>query len=156
MEHIKLCESQEDYLKEIYLISKQHKGGWVSNSDIAEEMQVKPSSVTSMLYKLRELKMIIWSPRKSIRLTEKGKKVAEKLLTRYELLIDFFKKVFLLENEILIDSFCCEIEHKVTPELFELISELNEYYEGQIDGNTLQSPHNMNKKELLTIGVEKK
>jgi len=153
---IELCESQEDYLKEIYLIAKQRKGGWVSNSDIAEEMQVKPSSVTSMLYKLKELKMITWSPRKSIRLTEKGKKFAEKLLNRYKLLIDFFKKVFLLENEVLIDSFCCEIEHKVTPELYELISELNGYYEGKIDRTTFQSTHNVNKKELLTIGVEKK
>lgn len=151
-----LCESQEDYLKVIYTISRKRKGGWVSNSEIAKNMQVKPSSVTNMLYKLKEFKMIKWSPRKSIRLTEKGKKIAEEIMARYELLIDFFKKVFIIEDETLIYSFCCEIEHKMTPELYELISELNEYYSGEIDSETFQSNHKVNKTRLMTIGVEKR
>ena len=47
-------ETYEDYLKAIYIISKSNKGGWVSNSEIASFLNVKPSSVTDMLYKLNQ------------------------------------------------------------------------------------------------------
>ncbi|MHA1804949.1 MAG: metal-dependent transcriptional regulator [Promethearchaeota archaeon] len=51
-------ESQGDYLKAIYLISKSKKGGWVNNSEIARVMNVQPSSVTEMLYKLKKKGLI--------------------------------------------------------------------------------------------------
>ena len=46
-------ESYEDYLKAIYLVSKGNKGGWTSNSEISNFLNVKPSSVTNMLYSWR-------------------------------------------------------------------------------------------------------
>jgi len=50
----KIHESYEDYLKAIFLISKRNKGGWVSNSEISHFLDIKPPSVTSMLYKLKK------------------------------------------------------------------------------------------------------
>jgi Mn-dependent DtxR family transcriptional regulator len=55
-------ETYEDYLKSIYIISKSNKCGWVSNSEIADFMNVKPSSVTYMLHNLKELELIDWNP----------------------------------------------------------------------------------------------
>ena len=72
---LQINETYEDYLKAIYTISKTHRGGWVSNSEISNFLKVRPSSVSSMLYKLKENNYIYWYPRKSVRLTEKGKEI---------------------------------------------------------------------------------
>ena len=129
MNTIDLCKSQEDYIKVIRRISKRNHGGWVSNSEIADELRIKPSSVTNMLYKLKELKMITWSPRKSIRLTEKGKRIAKKLDERYKALFNFFNNLFPSENHEAMKKFCCEIEHSIPPEIYRQISKLNQNYE---------------------------
>lgn len=39
----KIHESHEDYLKAIFLIAKRNKGGWVSNSEISQFLEIKPS-----------------------------------------------------------------------------------------------------------------
>jgi len=68
-------ESYQRYIDEIHSISKSKKGGWVSNKEIAESLQVEPASVSGMLEKLKKRGLIKWEPRKAIRLTEKGKKL---------------------------------------------------------------------------------
>ena len=47
-------ESFQRYLDEIYLIARTKKGGWVSNKELSEHLDVKPASVSGMLEKLRE------------------------------------------------------------------------------------------------------
>ncbi|MFO7795693.1 MAG: metal-dependent transcriptional regulator [Promethearchaeati archaeon] len=121
----KIEESQEDYLKAIYLISKTNRGGWVSNSEIAEALGVKPSSVTSMLYKLKELNLIDWEPRKSMRLTKKGKVIAKNMVKRYKVLKNFFVNVLKLDDDESIDDICCKIEHHLTNEVSEALYQLN-------------------------------
>lgn len=126
----KLPESQEDYLKAIYLISKQNHGGWVSNSEIAEFLDIKPSSVTNMLYKLNGMGLIDWKPRKSMRLTSKGKQVGKKILERYRLLKDFFLNVLHIpEGDSSIKTICCKIEHHLNNEVTEALYNLNESQE---------------------------
>ena len=121
----KIEESQEDYLKAIYLISKTNRGGWVSNSEIAEALGVKPSSVTNMLYKLKELNLIDWEPRKSMRLTKKGKVIAKNMVKRYKILKNFFVNVLKLDDDESIDDICCKIEHHLTNEVSEALYQLN-------------------------------
>jgi DtxR family Mn-dependent transcriptional regulator len=120
-----LEESHEDYLKVIYLISKTNRGGWVSNSEISNMLEVQPSSVTNMLYKLRDFKLIDWEPRKSMRLTKKGKEIAKIILKRYEVLKDFFINVLNLNENDMIDEICCKIEHHLTNEVSEALYNLS-------------------------------
>lgn len=120
-----LEESQEDYIKAIYLISKTNRGGWVSNSEIADMLEVKPSSVTNMLYKLKDLNLIDWEPRKSMRLTKKGKKIAKNIVERYKVLKDFFINVLKLTESDSINEICCKIEHHLTNEVSEALYNLN-------------------------------
>ena len=86
-------ESYQRYLDEIHNISKKKKGGWVTNKEIAENLQVEPASVSGMLEKLRNKGLIKWEPRKSIRLTDKGKKYAIQLEETHALLRTFFKEI---------------------------------------------------------------
>lgn len=121
-------ESHENYLKAIYLISKKKKGGWVSNSEIADFLNVKPSSVTDMLYKLKGKSYIHWKPRKSIRLSDKGKRIAKSIVRKNQELKKFFKNVLDIKDETILDELCCKIEHHITPEVRIALENLNLNY----------------------------
>ena len=118
-------ESYENYLKTIYLISKKKRGGWVSNSEISDNLKIKPSSVTNMLYKLRELKLISWEPRQSLRLTSKGKYIAQEICANYNCLRNFFINILNLKDDSKLKQMCCEIEHHITPEVSEALNNLS-------------------------------
>ena len=113
----KFPESHEDYLKAIFLISKNHKGGWVSNRDISEFLKVSPPSVSNMLYKLKDNGLINWQPRKSIRLTQKGRKLAQDTVNNYYRLYNFFKKTLKITDKAIVQEICCKMEHLLTPEV---------------------------------------
>ena len=113
----KYPESHEDYVKAIYLISKDHKGGWVSNRDISEFLKIKPPSVSNMLYKLKENDLINWQPRKSIRLTREGRRLAQDMINNYYRLFNFFKNTLKIDDKAIIQEICCKMEHLLTPEV---------------------------------------
>lgn len=112
-------ESYERYLDEIYTISRLKKGGWITNKEIAEGLNVKPASVSGMFHNLKEKGLISWSERKSIRLTEKGKELAKQLNETHLLLKEFFSKVLKIEDDVLVDKISCEIEHHITKDVKE-------------------------------------
>ena len=121
----KIKESYEDYLKAIFLISKNNKGGWVSNSEISDFLNVKPPSVTNMIYKLKAKGFINWKPRKSLRLTQNGKDIAKQVIKNYEKLRVFFLEILKLTNKELVDKLCCSIEHIITPEVVKALNNLS-------------------------------
>jgi len=110
-------ESYQRYLDEIYSIASKKRGGWVSNKEIAKNLDVEPASVSGMLEKLKEKKLINWEPRKAIRLTSKGKKLAEQLNEIHHLLTIFFEKVLKLEDEETIEDLACQIEHHINKDV---------------------------------------
>ena len=118
-------DTHEDYLKAIYIISRKNKGGWVSNSEISNLLKVKPASVSSMLYKLKENNYIHWYPRKSVRLTAKGKKIALITINKYNQLKFFFEDVLGVDNAFKLDELCCKIEHTITPEISDALENLS-------------------------------
>ena len=119
-----LNESYEDYLKAIYLISKENKGGWVSNSEISNFLNIKPASVSGMLHKLKNNGFITWKPRYSIRLNQTGKNIAKQLIKNSNKLREFFTGILKLNDKELIDKLCCGIEHHITPEVTKALDNL--------------------------------
>ncbi len=107
-------ESYQRYLDEIHTISSRKKGGWVTNKEIAENLHVEPASVSGMLEKLKNKGLIKWEPRKAIRLTEEGKKIAKQLSEIHNLLYQFFARVLKIEDQKVIENLSCEIEHHIT------------------------------------------
>ncbi len=128
---IKTHESYEDYLKAIFLISQSNKGGWVSNSEISKFLDIQPSSVTNMLYKLRENDYVLWKPGSKIRLTKKGKSIAIKITQNFKCLEKFLTNVLNLRDNAIVHEFCCRVEHYITPQILEalksLVFELKEF-----------------------------
>ena len=124
-------ESYQRYLDEIYSISRKKKGGWVTNKEIAESLKIEPPSVSGMLEKLKKKGLIKWEPRKSIRLTEKGKKIAKQLDETHSLLYQFFANVLKIEDKDVIENLSCEIEHHITHDVKNSLEEfLLKYLDG--------------------------
>ncbi|MFW9901144.1 MAG: metal-dependent transcriptional regulator [Candidatus Thorarchaeota archaeon] len=124
-------ESYQRYLDEIHDISRKKKGGWVTNKEIAESLQVEPASVSGMLEKLKNRGLIKWEPRKSIRLTEQGKVIAKQLREIHKLLFQFFSKVLKIEDETVIENLSCEIEHHITRDVKNSLEQfLSKYLDG--------------------------
>ena len=121
-------ESYQRYLDEIHSISRNKKGGWVSNKEIAEKLQVEPASVSGMLEKLKKKGLIKWEPRKAIRLTEKGKKIAKQLDETHALLHQFFSKVLKIEDQDAIENLSCDIEHHITQNVKKSLEEFLSKY----------------------------
>jgi len=121
-------ESYQRYLDEIHTISRKKKGGWVTNKEIADKLEVKPSSVTGMLKKLKEKELIKWSKRKTIRLTEQGKRFAKQLNEIHNLLHLFFANVLKIKDKKVIEDLSCEIEHHITRDVKDSLEEFLTHY----------------------------
>ncbi len=88
-----LSEAQEDYLKQILLLGSGGEGMGkledtrpVSTQSLADQMQVRPASVTGMLKKLAELGLVDYEAYRGVRLTEAGYKVALEVLRHHRLI----------------------------------------------------------------------
>ncbi len=76
--------SEENYLKTIYHLSKNGKT-LVSTNAIAEQMDTKASSVTDMLKKLANKKLVNYVKYQGVNLTESGKKTAANIIRKHRL-----------------------------------------------------------------------
>jgi len=76
--------AEENYLKTIYHLEQESKTG-VSTNAIAERMETKPSSVTDMVQKLADKKMISYKKYKGSTLTVHGKKMAASVIRKHRL-----------------------------------------------------------------------
>lgn len=74
----------EDYVKAIYRLGEGNTR--VTTQALAERVGVAPASVTSMLKRLAELKLVEYAPYKGVDLTETGRKVAMEMIRHHRLL----------------------------------------------------------------------
>ncbi|MCC9074503.1 metal-dependent transcriptional regulator [Litorilinea aerophila] len=79
-----LTSAHEDYLKAVYLLQSQGKE--VTNSALANHLEISPASATNMIKKLAELKLVEYTPYQSISLTPAGEQVALEVLRHHRLL----------------------------------------------------------------------
>ena len=77
-------QSEENYLKAIYHLRNQsHKG--VSTSDIANKLETKASSVSDMIKKLSDKKLVEYKKYYGVNLTKKGKLIAASVVRKHRL-----------------------------------------------------------------------
>lgn len=116
--------SMEDYIEQIYNLIESK--GYARVSDIAEELLVHPSSVTKMVQKLDKDKYLDYEKYRGFVLTEKGKKVGERLVFRYELLEQFLEIIGVDEERIYGDVE--GIEHHLSWNSIDRIGDLVNYF----------------------------
>ncbi len=76
--------TEENYLKAIYHLSENTKKGAATNA-IAERLNTKAASVTDMLKKLSDKKLLVYKKYQGVNLTDLGKTVAIKTVRKHRL-----------------------------------------------------------------------
>ena len=79
-----LSQTEENYLKAIYSLSYEKKNS-VSTNDIAKQLLTKASSVTDMIKKLSDKKLINYTKYQGSDLTSEGEKIAVKIVRKHRL-----------------------------------------------------------------------
>jgi DtxR family transcriptional regulator, Mn-dependent transcriptional regulator len=87
----KLSPPIEDYLKTVYLLHE--RAGEATTTGIAAALEVTPASVTGMIKKLAELKLVRHMPYQGVELTKSGEKIALEMVRHHRLLELFLMEV---------------------------------------------------------------
>ncbi|MDP4096763.1 transcriptional regulator MntR [Paenibacillus sp. P96] len=117
--------SMEDYLERIYKLIDEK--GYARVSDIAEGLEVHPSSVTKMIQKLDKDEYLVYEKYRGLILTPKGKKVGKRLVDRHHLLEQFLGMIGVSDEHIYKDVE--GIEHHLSWNSITCIETLVEYFE---------------------------
>ena len=116
---IRLSRVQEDYLHEIYELILLKKFAKVS--DISKKLDVKPSSVNSMVKVLAQKELVIYEKNSPIVLTENGELLAKIVKKQHDTFTQFFEIIgvpkHIAEKETL------KIEHTLNPITLEKLNE---------------------------------
>ena len=112
-----LQESGEMYLETILILSR--KNGGVRSIDISEYMSYSKPSVSRAMGLLKTSGFIIVDGGGYITLTESGRKIAEKIYERHNVLAEALKLLGVSEAVAAADA--CKIEHDISDESFEAI-----------------------------------
>nr|WP_208414555.1 transcriptional regulator MntR [Paenibacillus castaneae] len=114
----------EDYLERIYKLIDEK--GYARVSDIAEGLEVHPSSVTKMIQKLDKDNYLIYEKYRGLVLTNKGKKMGKRLVDRHQLLESFLTTIGVQDENIYQDVE--GIEHHLSWDSITCIETLVEYF----------------------------
>ena len=117
--------SMEDYLEKIYNTIEQK--GYARSIDIASLLDVLPSSVTKMMQKLDEENLGIYEKYRGFTLTDKGKKLAKKLVERHQMLENFLQMIGVQDKNIYEEVE--KLEHYISKETAICISNLLNFFE---------------------------
>ena len=142
--------TEENYLKAIYHISL--KGGEsVSTNNIASAMNTKPASVTDMLKKLSEKKLINYARYQGVSLTDDGKDIAIKIVRKHRLW-EFFlvEKLQFKWDEV--HALAEELEHINSTELIDRLDKFLGFPKYDPHGDPIPDVNGrFNKNELKPI-----
>ena len=126
----RLSETLEMYLKTILILEGEYNP--VRMNQIAKARGVSAASVTEAVQTLQEKGLILHKAYKGVRLSAEGRRLAETIKGRYDVLYRFLTDVLGLE-EIAADRDACEIEHVVSAETLERLAAFLERL--QLDGD---------------------
>jgi DtxR family Mn-dependent transcriptional regulator len=125
-----LSESQEDYLKQIFLLGGE--GHRVSTQDLARRLRVKPASVTEMVGRLAQLGLVEHAPYRGVQLSDAGRRVALEMLRHHRLL-----ETYLVEAL----GYTWDQVHEEAERLEHVISERFEARIAEVMGHPTHDPH---------------
>lgn len=108
---MELSASLEDYLEAILWISNSK--GAARGTDISDRLAVKRPSVTGALKLLAERGLVHYAPYDVVTLTDEGRKIAETVAHRHEVLRSFLSDVLQLDAKTA-EATACQFEHGIS------------------------------------------
>ncbi len=110
----------EEYIEVIYSLQKRH--GHVHTNDLASKLDVAAPSVTEMVQKLADRKLVNYVPYRGVTLSKKGEKMAKELIQKHKTLAEFLEIIGVDKKNAEMDA--CQIEHHVSPQT---VKRLNQF-----------------------------
>ncbi len=108
--------SKEDYLKAIWTLSERHADkNEVGTNNLAEHLQVSPPAVSKMLKQMEQQSLVAHLPYYGVKLTEKGRTVAIRIVRRHRLLELFLSEVLKYDENSCHDE-AEHLEHHISDE----------------------------------------
>ncbi len=115
-----LTVQTEDYVERIQeLVDRK---GYARVSDIAEELGLTPSTVSNMVRRLARLDLIEFENYRGLRLTDKGRAVAQRIQARHAILAEFLEVLGINGDDVRQDVE--GIEHHISRSTLEAIEAL--------------------------------
>ncbi|NIR50131.1 metal-dependent transcriptional regulator [candidate division KSB1 bacterium] len=125
-----ITQTVQDYLKIIYKLGS--KGETVTTNAIAERLNVSQASVTGMIKKLAELKLVTHTPYRGVELTQAGRKIALEIIRHHRLLELYLAQAL---------GYSWDEVHDEAEKLEHVISEDFETRMAEALGNPTTDPH---------------
>ncbi|MFQ5611766.1 MAG: metal-dependent transcriptional regulator [Anaerolineae bacterium] len=79
-------QAVEDYLKAIYNLLEEGEEEAVATTALAERLGFAPASITNMIKKLADLRLVEYKPYQGVALTEAGQKIALEVIRHHRLM----------------------------------------------------------------------
>ncbi|MFX0089023.1 MAG: metal-dependent transcriptional regulator [Promethearchaeota archaeon] len=117
-----LTESAEEYLEAIYRLEEDEEE-IVKVSNLAKVLKLTPSTVTEMLQRLSKRGFVHYIPFQGVKLSEKGAKMANRIVRRHRLVERLLTDVLKIEP-IKVHKEACRLEHAISPYLEEKLEEI--------------------------------
>ena len=117
-----MTQSLEDYLEAVYMLIAEDRPAQVR--DVARMLAVKMPSVVKAIHELKKLGLVTQEPYAAIELTEKGARVAKRVLNRHTLLRSFLMKLGVSRKNA--DKDACLMEHILSAETIDRIRSYTE------------------------------
>lgn len=122
--------AEENYIKAIWHLQQTDSN--VTTNELAAELSTKPASVTDMLKRLKEKKLLNYEPYYGVKLNAEGKKLALNIIRKHRLW-EYFLVEKLKFNWDEVHAIAEELEHVSSPEL---VKRLDDFL-----GNPRFDPH---------------
>lgn len=135
-----LSEQVENYLKGIYELEAQR--GKVSTSLLSERLRVSSASVTEMIQRLAEDRMVDYTPYRGVALTEDGRRQALRIIRRHRLWELFLVEVLKFNWDEIHDE-AERLEHIMSDRLEERIDAVLGHPRIDPHGHVIPSPEGL-------------
>jgi len=83
--NLQLSQSEENYLKSIFNLLSENESTQINTNLIAEDLSTKASSVTEMIKKLSDKKLVAYQKYKGSHLTKSGQDIAVQVIRKHRL-----------------------------------------------------------------------
>ncbi len=117
-----LSISEEDYIEAIYEVERVY--GYARITDISRILGVKPPTVLGMVRRLEDKGMVRYEKYRGVRLTEEGRRLAERIAGSHELIRSFLIAIGVDEERANIEAEL--IEHFLSEETLERLKRVYE------------------------------
>lgn len=135
---MKLTNSQEEYLKTIYLLEKSNQK--VRVTDIAVKLKITKPSVNKAINLLKDMELINYKAYGNITLTKKGEILAIEILKKQDILTIFLVEILGI-NKIQAEKEAISMKHAISEQT---AKKLNQYITGIMNLEELECGYDEN------------